>query len=310
MKKYSRINERRSATCPLCSGKNVTIVGKPIIEEKVSSIIRKDYDVLECLNCLLYFVFPDIDLTETEWSMLYGTEYFAEMTSWHARSRQRDRMERLNWIREAFSGDIKDFLDIGCGEGYILIDARRRGWRAVGIDITDYRIPDANTNGIEFFQGNIYDKSFPGCSFDGIYLDSVLEHVLDPVKLVKEIRRILRPGGVLYVGVPNEDSLINDFKNVVYHLAGRKNVSPRIKPFKSPYHVVGFTEKSFGKIFNNNGFEFVRFRNFSGPRELTKFRPFTRPFMIHFMLLPLHWASVPMKKMVYMDAIIKKFDLQ
>jgi SAM-dependent methyltransferase len=228
------------------------------------------------------------------------------MTSSHEKSRQRDREQRLQWLREAFKGSIGDFLDIGCGQGHIIIDAHRLGWNVVGIDIADCRIPAACAAGIEFRKGNLLDISFPDCSFDCVYLDSVLEHVLDPVAIVNEIWRILRPGGILYVGVPNEDSLLNAARKILYAMAGKRQISVKTKPFKRPFHVVGFTERSFRRILRNCGFEFARFRNFAGPDEWRNYKPFTRPFVLHFAMLPLYWLSIPVRKMIYLDAVVIK----
>jgi SAM-dependent methyltransferase len=295
-----------SAACPICTGGNNSFVGKPFIESAVAPFVRKDYDILECRDCRFYFVNPAIDLTPAEWAGVYGDEYFTKMTSAHERSRRRDRQQRLGWLREAFDGIIGNFLDIGCGEGYVLIDAHHLGWRTVGIDIADGRIPQAHIEGIEYISGDLFEVAFPDSSFDAIYMDSVLEHVAEPVRMVGEIRRILRPGGVLYLGVPNEDSLLNDARKALYILTGRRSLSTRIKPFKRPYHVIGFTEKSLKSIFRNNGFEFVRFRNFAGPWEWVKARPFTRLFVMHFAMIPAYLLAAPLRKMIYFEAIVKK----
>ncbi len=306
----TQVNRKRNsisaAVCPLCGGNDNSVIGKTLVDNAASAFVRNDYDILECRDCRFYFVYPVIDLTQSEWNTLYSNEYFGKISPWQVKSRQRDRKKRLRWLRETFDGVIHDFLDIGCGEGNVLSDAFRQGWNAVGIDIADNRIPEARADGIEFRKGNLFDVAFPDCSFDGIYMDSVLEHVLEPVRMIKEIRRILRPGGVLYVGVPNEDSLLNDSRIFLYALTGRRKISTRIKPFKRPYHVIGFTKRSLKSIFEVNGFEFKRFRNFAGPWEWAKSCPFSRPFFLHFALLPAYLISIPLRKMIYYDAILKK----
>ena len=75
-------------------------------------------------------------------------------------------------------------------------------------------------------------------------MDSVLEHVLNPIAYLKELNRIIKESGVVYIGVPNEDCLFNDIKKLLYIIFAKANMSSRIKPFVSPYHVTGFNRRS------------------------------------------------------------------
>ena len=52
---------------------------------------------------------------------------------------------------------------------------------------------------------------------------------------------------MLYLGVPNEDSLFNDIRKIAYQISS-KNLTEKIKPFQSPYHINGFTEGSLKKL--------------------------------------------------------------
>ena len=294
--------------CPLCAGDQIIVIGKPQISPSTAEFVSEDYRVVKCMRCHFYFVFPRISFSQQKWDKLYADKYFGEMPRWWARKREEHRNQRLNWLQECTHGQIDRFLDIGCGEGYVLIDALKRGWNAYGIDICDNRIDSARNRSIKFIKGNIFESSFPSEIFDCIYLDSVLEHTLDPIGYLGEIRRILKKGGVLYVGVPNEECLFNDVKRLLFVLSGKWDLSARIQPFKPPYHVVGFTKDSLVQSFHKNGFEIMKFRNFAGQDEWMKFKPFTRPFMIHVFLLPVHFMAIPLRKRIYLDAIVRKSD--
>ncbi|UCC79642.1 MAG: hypothetical protein JSW64_15480, partial [Candidatus Zixiibacteriota bacterium] len=121
-----------------------------------------------------------------------------------------------------------------------------------------------------------------------------------------EVRRILVDGGCVYIGVPNEDSLLNDFKKIVFTLTGHPDLSTRAKPFMSPYHVVGFNKKSLKLILKNCEFDPLRLRNFSGQYEWRKHKAFTRMFLIQLFLLPLHLLSIPLGKRIYLDVVARK----
>ncbi len=292
--------------CPLCKGDKINFVGRPQISKEAAPYIREDYRVAECGSCEYYFVFPEITLTGQEWEKLYGKEYFSENPPRWARKRAEHRKLRFGMLEKFTRIKINKFLDIGCGEGYVLADAHKRNWDTVGLDIYDNRLDITKTDRITFIKGNIFQAAFPDDYFDCVYMDSVLEHVIDPIGLLREVHRILREGGVAYIGIPNENSLFNDVRKLIFTILGRGNISVRIKPFKTPFHVIGFTERSFKKIIAENGFELARFRIFGGEHDWIKFRVISRGFLINFSLLPVHLTAILLRKRTYMDAVIRK----
>lgn len=292
--------------CPICGGNDVILMGKPQISPQVADIINKEYQVVKCKTCRFYYVYPEISHSAEVWEKLYEVEYFSNKTLWWVRKRDENRKQRLNWLQEYCSHSIRNYLDIGCGEGYTLLEALKRGWETYGIDISDNRIAEAKNENITFHKSDIFQADFPTNFFDCIYMDSVLEHVLDPYRHLCEINRILNKGGVLYIGVPNEDCLFNSAKRLVYILLGKHRVSAYLHAFKRPYHIIGFTKDSLFKVLNKSGFDILRFRNFSGEYDYRKFRFLTKPFLVNLFLLPVHLVAIPLKKRIYMDTIVTK----
>jgi ubiquinone/menaquinone biosynthesis C-methylase UbiE len=299
-------NLNSKANCVICGGSNISVIGKPETSDNAKKYVKLEYSVMKCKNCKFYFVFPRISLSDKEWQELYADGYFTGMTQWWAKKRERDRRQRLDWLCQNCSHPINRFLDISCGEGYVLVDAMERGWHAHGIDVSDNRIYKAKVNRIPFSKGDLFRASFPDNYFDCIYMDSVLEHVIDPLAHLKELNRILRPGGVMYVGVPNEDSLFNECKKVIFVLLGKSNISSRIKPFKHPYHVIGFTRHSLRIMLTKTGFEILKIRDFAGLYEWRKFRSLSKSFIMHLMSLPIQLTSFPLQKRIYIDTVVRK----
>jgi SAM-dependent methyltransferase len=298
--------KKKYESCPLCQGNNIKEIGIPEKSREVIPFIDRDYVVVKCIDCKFYYVTPSIIFTKEQWQKLYGEEYFFTLTDWNVKQRARDRNIRLNWLQEAHDGEIKNFLDIGCGEGHVAYDAFRLGWETHCIDIYDNRMSAAKNENIHFHLGDLLSASYPDNHFDGVYMDSVLEHLLDPERYLKEIHRILRNGGVVYIGIPNEDSIINDLKKVVRNIILGKKVSSRMCPFKSPFHVVGFTKKSILTTLQSNNFYVHRIRNFAGIREWKKFKPFSKMYIIYLMMVPLYLIGAVMGKMKYLDTIVLK----
>jgi SAM-dependent methyltransferase len=97
-------------------------------------------------------------------------------------------------------------LDVGCGPGTITVDlaARVAPGEVIGVDREPSVIdeaqrllaPDAQ---IEFRTGDVYGLDFPDASFDIVHAHQVLQHLTEPVAALVELRRVLRPGGILAV---------------------------------------------------------------------------------------------------------------
>lgn len=122
------MNNLINANCPVCGNSSkFKIIGKPNMSPKAKLLIKETYQVLKCQNCRFYSVSPQ-NLTDVEMSKLYDETYFTEMTKWWARKRDRDRKNRLDKLQECLNQKRMRFLDIGCGEGYVLIEAADRGW--------------------------------------------------------------------------------------------------------------------------------------------------------------------------------------
>lgn len=294
--------------CPVCHNTEYTIIGKPRTNEISSEFIKKDYNVVQCSKCQTYYVYPEIDFTDEQWSKLYHSEYFADQPESLLKKRAKELEQRLDKA-ERFIGKNKDIklLDIGTGEGKTLAAGLQRGWRVTGIDIVDNRNPEAKNNGVEFIQGKFMEYDFPENYFDFIYLDSVLEHVLNPLEYLKKIRNILKPGGILYVGTPDEDNLFNVLKKLALRLRGKKDISVKTRPFDFPYHVVGFNPHSFKYIIDKSGLRIKYFRNFSRKFAFLYSPVSSRVFWISLIFLfPIEIIGNLIRKDLYFEAYLTK----
>jgi ubiquinone/menaquinone biosynthesis C-methylase UbiE len=97
-------------------------------------------------------------------------------------------------------------LDVGCGPGTITADVAMRlsGGSAVGVDLAESvveaaRAAHADVANLSFEVGDAYDLSFEDGAFDVVYAHQVLQHLSEPVRALEEMRRVLRPGGLLAV---------------------------------------------------------------------------------------------------------------
>jgi 2-polyprenyl-3-methyl-5-hydroxy-6-metoxy-1,4-benzoquinol methylase len=94
-------------------------------------------------------------------------------------------------------------LDVGCGAGHFLDVARARGWETWGADLSVSAVRSAAARGHRVRAGDVRQADFPAGSFDAVRLWQTLEHVHDPVSVLRTCRELLQPGGTLLLGVPN-----------------------------------------------------------------------------------------------------------
>jgi len=136
-----------------------------------------------------------------------------------------DHVERYKFASRYIKG--KEVLDISCGTGYgsrILYDSGAK--RVVGVDISSETVNFAyakyKVNGLEFKVGNVLNIDFPENYFDVITCFETIEHVQNQKKALTELRRVLKPMGLLIISSPNRKltspgKSINDHPNNPFH---------------------------------------------------------------------------------------------
>jgi SAM-dependent methyltransferase len=177
--------------------------------------------VVRCRQCSLVYTNPRPSL-DFIWGR-YSREYFEQeyLPSWGVRADQVNSEElyrrylptldelrpyrQTNWL-----------LDVGAGAGLFLHVAQRDGWQVQGVEIASGGVEFARSRlGLDVIQGRMTESNLPDHRYDVVTLQETIEHLLDPMADLKEIHRVLRPGGVLSITTPN-------FNSLAYKLVGRE----------------------------------------------------------------------------------------
>jgi 2-polyprenyl-3-methyl-5-hydroxy-6-metoxy-1,4-benzoquinol methylase len=111
---------------------------------------------------------------------------------------------RYGWAAEVLEG--REVLDAGCGVGWGTRRLAERASRVVGVDLAPQAIVEARRHygdRAEFVEGDLLDMPFEPQSFDAVVCFEAIEHLEDPGLALAEMRRVLRPNGLLLVSSPN-----------------------------------------------------------------------------------------------------------
>lgn len=146
---------------------------------------------------------------------------------------------------EALLPERKQCIDIGCGPGVFLTEARKRGWDVHGVEFNAYCQDLLEEQGIPVTSTPLHEATLPVESFSAASAWDVLEHVLDPIGFVQEVNKLLEPGGVFLVAVPNVGSLVSR----VLHGASAT--------FAGESHVNFFNIETLTALLENCGFTVV-----------------------------------------------------
>ena len=160
--------------------------------------------------------------------------------------------------------ELKDFcpqlggkvLDIGCSFGFFLKVAQEAGWQIYGLDLSPTPVEQAKR---KLRVKTIYNKSIEEAKFQANFFDLVtvfqtIEHVVDPEKFLKEIKRVLKPGGVVLLTTP-------DAAGWQARLMGKSWFS-----YRHPDHFYFFNFENLSLLLKRVGF--VKIRNLKDPTRL------------------------------------------
>jgi len=137
-------------------------------------------------------------------------------------------------------------LDIGCAYGFFLREMQQRGWQTQGIEISPIgRAYAQQTWNIRVHAEPLEALALPENHFDVVTLFYVIEHLLDPLSLLREVRRILKPGGLILLRWPHTAPML-------------KILGPFVRNydyFHTPFHLYDFSPSTIAKLLQQAGFE-------------------------------------------------------
>ena len=164
----------------------------------------------------------------------------------------RDCDLRTRIKKDAYGPRKGRVLDAGCGAGALLFRLKQLGWETCGVEIDTRAAREAERLGLDVRVGTIEQANFPDCHFDLLTAVHVLEHIHNPVGFLNEAWRVLKPGGLLYVEVPNARSFnFRTFRTEWFHL-------------DAPRHLCSYSPEPLRYLLRAAGFRARKLRFISG----------------------------------------------
>ncbi len=249
-------------SCELCGSDDHSVILK--VQDKRHGY-PGEFNLVECNQCSLRFLNP----RPTKGAMVdaYPADYVAHRrdetpSTWRIPFAWAwDRYQRLFlgsfypvfYFREQFEqfankGRAPRILDVGCGSGSKLLYLKRAGWETYGLDFSSDAVQMALDNGVhEACSGEGGSLPYEDNFFDAVMSWHSLEHHFHPKDSLKEMARVLVPGGHGAVAVPTGDNL------------GFRIFKENWGPLEPPRHLYHFTKDTLAQLVEAAGLEIERF---------------------------------------------------
>jgi 2-polyprenyl-3-methyl-5-hydroxy-6-metoxy-1,4-benzoquinol methylase len=193
------VSALETVACNLCGS---TRARRSLVGADVRCRTPGRFTVVTCRECGLSYVSPrpPADQIGRHYPAHYGEHGKAHWGNTFATTEAA--------IVDGFFDAPGSVLDVGCAAGGFLLAMRERGWRVAGVDTSEAAhhlaalVPDADVR-----LGTLGKDMFPAGSFDAVTLWSVLEHLHDPRGVLTAVREVVKPGGRVFLVVPNYQSL-------------------------------------------------------------------------------------------------------
>jgi 2-polyprenyl-3-methyl-5-hydroxy-6-metoxy-1,4-benzoquinol methylase len=257
--------------CKICNHKKIYKIFKQI-DKNLG--VPGNFRIFKCEKCKVIFLNPLPE--KKDWIKYYPKERYyslSKIDTSSLKTKLKIFIFKINsenkfillklffWPISTFFRGIekrgKRILDIGCGSGQFLFETKQIGFEVYGIEPGGFNSQEAINLGIKISKGTIEESEFPKEYFDIITMNHVLEHLEDPKKVLKIVKKILKKDGTLVMGLPNTNSLaFKIFKKNWYQL-------------DVPRHLFNYSTETLNILLKKEGFIIKKIRYNSRPSQFS-----------------------------------------
>jgi 2-polyprenyl-3-methyl-5-hydroxy-6-metoxy-1,4-benzoquinol methylase len=220
--------------CPLCGSSDAQLLYRFDRSRWIPGT------VVRCGGCRVIFKRPS---SATPLAEYYDAGY-AALDYWDEAAATTNALERLlAGVMRVAPPAASTLLDIGCGTGSFLGLATSAGYRVTGLEVNPQLAERARMTGAEVIEADIASMALDARRFDVVTAFDIIEHLLDPIDMIRRCAHLLAPGGHLAIYTPNHASLIAKTASFLYAISGGVVRGPVAEIFDG-LHVVFFDPRS------------------------------------------------------------------
>ena len=218
--------------CPICENTNISFLKG----------YQKLY-LLKCTNC--NFIFDQRVPSSKELNDCYGGYTYSDL-----RPVSKETIDSFSKLLDCFEEyrDTGNILDLSCGQGDFLFEAKKRNWSVYGSEYSQAAAELCAQRGIIMHQGDLTNNIFGDVKFDVITSFEVIEHINNPNEFMSLTGRKLQEKGLVYCTTPNFNSLLRYFER------------DRFMMINYPEHISYYTKRSIEYLGRKNNFKSLKIK--------------------------------------------------
>lgn len=187
-------------SCPICQNKRGSVLYKQQFLLPETHILPSESDIVSCSHC--GFVFADTPASQQTYD-----QYYTEMSKYEeATYVNHDSslfIDRADWISSVVKDKKSSIIDIGCGNGQLLLELKKLGFsNLTALDPSSKCIEAIRQQGISGIHSSVFDLPV-STKYDNAILSGVLEHICDITGIIKRLKLLLNQDSLLHVCVPD-----------------------------------------------------------------------------------------------------------
>ncbi len=222
--------------------------------------------IVRCNNCGLIYANPRLDsnIIDESYSQVDDPLYIEEREGRVLTFRR----NLLPLEKLVTSAPPRRLLDVGCHIGVMLEIAMERGWDATGVEPSAWAAARARERGLNVVNATLANAHIPDNSFDAVTMWDVVEHLTNPIADLRQVHRVLKPGGVVGIHTIDIESLL-------------ARVMGSRWPWLMEMHLYYFSPRTLGRMLEQLGFKTERIiyqgRYLRLGYLITRIEPYSRP---------------------------------
>jgi len=236
-------------TCPVCKSENIKFKYK--VPDRHYGI-KGEFTLYKCSNCGLVFLNPMYD--DQELSKFYPEDSYYSYYANFDKGEKKFKLSHLIYKIVTFSffdrkiekSDGGKVLDIGCGNGWVIYEYKKKGWRVAGLEPSKIAAEIGNTENLNIYNGTLLEAKYPDKEFDLILSNHSFEHIYNPHEVLSEVYRILKDNGKIILGIPNYGGIVSRLSGKYWYYLG------------APVHTFNYSTGNIKRLLAQHGFRAIK----------------------------------------------------